>query len=87
MWKLGLWPCNSFSRNICFEFSVLVLCREGQRPFRNGLDRRPAQLSWGIGVVEKCFAICIVMLSSGRLRCSSRVFSPTSYCQFQLLVV
>jgi hypothetical protein len=26
MWKLGLWPRNSFSGNICFEFLVLVLC-------------------------------------------------------------
>jgi hypothetical protein len=26
MWKLGLRPCNSFSGNICFEFSVLCLC-------------------------------------------------------------
>ncbi len=26
MWKLGLWLRNSFSGNICFEFSVLVLC-------------------------------------------------------------
>jgi hypothetical protein len=26
MWKLGLWPRNSFSGNVCFEFSVLVLC-------------------------------------------------------------
>jgi hypothetical protein len=26
MGKLGLWPRNSFSVNICFEFSVLVLC-------------------------------------------------------------
>ncbi len=26
MWKLRLWPRNSFSRNICFKFSVLVLC-------------------------------------------------------------
>jgi hypothetical protein len=26
MWKLGLWPRNSFSGNISFEFSVLVLC-------------------------------------------------------------
>ncbi len=25
MWKLGLWPHNSFSGNICFEFLVLVL--------------------------------------------------------------
>ncbi len=24
MWKLGLWPRNSFPGNICFEFSVLV---------------------------------------------------------------
>ncbi len=26
MWKLGLRPCNSFSGNTCFEFSVLCLC-------------------------------------------------------------
>jgi hypothetical protein len=25
MWKLGRWPHNSFSGNICFEFSVLFL--------------------------------------------------------------
>ncbi len=26
MWKLKLWPRNSFSGNNCFEFSVLCLC-------------------------------------------------------------
>ncbi len=26
MWKLGLWPSNSFSGNSCFEFSLLFLC-------------------------------------------------------------
>ncbi len=26
MWKVGLWPRNSFPGNICYEFSVLVLC-------------------------------------------------------------
>ncbi len=26
MWKLGLRPSNSFSGNICFEFSELCLC-------------------------------------------------------------
>ncbi len=26
MWKLRLWPRNSFSGNICFEFSALILC-------------------------------------------------------------
>ena len=26
MWKLGLWPQNYISGNICSEFSVLVLC-------------------------------------------------------------
>ncbi len=26
MWYLGLRPRNSFSENICFEFSVLCLC-------------------------------------------------------------
>jgi hypothetical protein len=28
MWKLGLWPRNSILANICFQFSVLVLCVE-----------------------------------------------------------
>ncbi len=31
MWKLGLWPRNSFSGNICFAFSVLVLCSASDR--------------------------------------------------------
>jgi hypothetical protein len=26
MLKLGLWPRNSFSWNICFKFSILILC-------------------------------------------------------------
>ncbi len=26
MWKLGLWPRNSFSGNIYFKFSVMVFC-------------------------------------------------------------
>jgi hypothetical protein len=30
MWKLWLWPRNSFSGNNSFEFSVLVLCSELQ---------------------------------------------------------
>ncbi len=25
-WKLGLTPCNSYSGNTCFEFSVLCFC-------------------------------------------------------------
>ncbi len=35
MWKWGMWPRNSFSGNICFEFSELVLssvCNERQYP-------------------------------------------------------
>jgi hypothetical protein len=32
MWKLGLRPHNSFSVNICFEFSVLCLCSVMPRP-------------------------------------------------------
>ncbi len=30
MWKLGRWPPNSFCGNICWEFSVLVLCNVTQ---------------------------------------------------------
>jgi hypothetical protein len=30
--ELGLWPCNSFSGNICFQFSVLVLCSVSLSP-------------------------------------------------------
>ncbi len=33
IWKLGLWPRNSFSGNICFKFSVLVLCSAGTSTF------------------------------------------------------
>ncbi len=32
MWKLGLTPRNSFSGNICFEFSVLRLCSASPLP-------------------------------------------------------
>jgi hypothetical protein len=28
MWKLGLWPGNFFSGNICYEFSVFCLCSD-----------------------------------------------------------
>ncbi len=31
MWKLGLWLRNSFSGNICFQFSVLVLWEDLQQ--------------------------------------------------------
>jgi hypothetical protein len=31
VWKLRLWPRNSFSGNICFEFSVLCLCSGCQK--------------------------------------------------------
>jgi hypothetical protein len=30
MWKVGLWPRNSFSGNICFQFLALVLCSVGE---------------------------------------------------------
>ncbi len=33
IWKLGLWPRSSFSGNICFKFSVLVLCSAGKSTF------------------------------------------------------
>ncbi len=40
MWKLGLWPRNSFSGNICFEFSVLAL---GSVAYGGGGGRRDGQ--------------------------------------------
>ncbi len=34
MWKLGLWPRNSFSGNICFQFLELVLWNvESENPY------------------------------------------------------
>jgi hypothetical protein len=29
--EIGLWPRNSFSVNICFKFSILVLCNVSPR--------------------------------------------------------
>ncbi len=47
MWKLGLWPRNSFSGNICFEFTVLVLCSSG----------------WGIGGIFHSLIIKIYRMT------------------------
>jgi hypothetical protein len=47
MWKLGLWPRNSFSGNICFEFTVLVLCSAG----------------WGIGGIFHSLIIKIYRMT------------------------
>ncbi len=38
MWKLGLWSRNSFSGNICFEFSILVPWSAGQSHLFSLLD-------------------------------------------------
>jgi hypothetical protein len=48
LWKLGLWQRqkNSFSGNICFEFSVLVLCSvEESRGLAKRLYRRLRNLA------------------------------------------
>ncbi len=39
MWKLGLRPHNSFSGEICFEFSVLCLCSVTLSPYKKGEGR------------------------------------------------
>ncbi len=49
MWKLGLWPCNSFSGNICFEFSVLCLCSvccdvRGEWDWKKGATKEQAHV-------------------------------------------
>jgi hypothetical protein len=56
VWKLGLWPRNSFSGNICFQFSVLVLCSAAwlsqtwfiswALPFPNNRNTLQAPLCW-----------------------------------------
>ncbi len=38
MWKLGLWPRKYFSGNICFKFSVLVLCSENYAYISSWID-------------------------------------------------
>ncbi len=38
MLKLGLWPRKYFSGNICFKFSVLVLCRENYAYISSWID-------------------------------------------------
>ena len=46
IWKLRLWPRNSFSGNICFKFLVLVLCSAGA-PHHAGRRRRGGSASHG----------------------------------------
>ncbi len=48
MQKLGLWPRNSFSGNICFKFSVLVLL---QCTFIHSFIHffiHPSRIQWGL---------------------------------------
>jgi hypothetical protein len=61
-WKLGLWPCNSFSVNISFEFSDLVLLWAGgpaRQPYA-GVDFIPQ--SW---IYE--FGYCTVLFQQSEL--------------------
>ncbi len=48
IWKLGLWPRNSFSGNICFQFSVLVLCSAVWSLHDSSLWTRCLGARWGI---------------------------------------
>jgi hypothetical protein len=46
--EIGLWLHNSFSGNICFEFSVLSLCSESCL-MCNELAALPGGQLWGLG--------------------------------------
>jgi hypothetical protein len=63
MWKLGLWPCNSFSGNICFEFSVLVLCSVVMTA--SFLQQSSKSSSWWRGCCSSLFSG--LFLSCGRV--------------------
>jgi hypothetical protein len=41
MWKLGLWPSNSFSGNMCIEFSVSCNSRTWSQPWACLQDPQP----------------------------------------------
>ncbi len=57
--EMGLWPHNSFSGNICFEFSVLVLC----------------SVINGLAHLRNCgFAICGLIMKNLRI-CELALFS------------
>ncbi len=63
MWKLGLWPRNSFSGNSYFKFSVLFLCMQYSL-WKSLKCRRPLASSRHVWHSE--------MLNSGRRRISSQ---------------
>jgi hypothetical protein len=72
MWKLGPRPHNSFSGNICFEFSVLCFCsaRTGlPKSSKDGWNGREAQHTvwsiclpfWGWVVYVKTVALILIL--------------------------
>ncbi len=61
MWKLGLWPRYSFSGNICFQFSVLVLCSAGLRPLKSTNLANQAKKFTISYMTVQCFSHLIVL--------------------------
>ncbi len=99
MWTLGLWPWNSFSGNICFEFSVLCLCSAAHIMFssRRKLFKLPIR-KLIIILIRKLFKIhvlispCSASVSQKLLIVHIRKLfkihiSPCSLCQTETIYI
>ncbi len=95
MWTLGLWPWNSFSGNICFEFSVLCLCNAAHIMFssRRKLFKLPIR-KLIIILIRKLFKILISPCSASvsqkllivHIRKLFKIhISPCSLCQTETI--
>jgi hypothetical protein len=78
--EVGLWPRNSFSGNICFEFSVLCVCSGGQK-VKCELTVEPAlqMKSRSESNINVCSHLCIPRNITLFPKQNYNVLSPSSY--------